>query len=570
MAENEQNSPRVLVVDDEQIVLSLVEDTLTDEGYVITTTSSPDEAIELARSQTFDFLLTDIRMPGMNGIEMARELRAITPTIGVIFMTGYANLDTAKQAIKEGAYDYIMKPFELSEIRQALERAVDKKKSDASAALSQELNRIADLSSMMYASGDLASLLRLSLSFAILQSKAQAGLAIYFDVIEYEIAVMSQNNVAGATDEIYCINISEENLGKIKKLTSPLLMTNDEQHPLFDTGILTQHGDIFLPPNVYKPGSTVLVPLLRGETMLGFISLFHDKSDEEMQCADTQFLNFISSQLAISLENLQLLEDSREAYRRLEALQEQSIQMEKMATRGQMAAEIGHELNNYLGVVVANFQLMDLRIQKGVTEGLDRFTQSITDHLDKISRFTKNLMDYSSMKEIKFEQVDINGLLRDILEFLHPQKRFRDFDLNFNSTEEDLRAEIDQGLIEQVLYNFLNNAADASLESPVKQIDVSTSRIDTGNIRISIRDHGAGIEQNKLNMLFKEKFTTKKTGHGIGLFVSKSIIDKHKGSIDVKSAPGEGAEFIIDLPVRQEAIEAADIAETQETAIPAD
>ncbi|MEZ5360077.1 MAG: response regulator [Candidatus Zixiibacteriota bacterium] len=551
MADNGQNAPSVLVVDDEQIVLSLVEDTLTDEGYLITTTSSPDEAIELAKSNTFDFLLTDIRMPGMNGIEMARELRAIIPTIGVIFMTGYANLDTAKQAIKEGAYDYIMKPFELSEIRQALERAVEKKKSDASVALSQELNRIADLSSMMYASGDLASLLRLSLSFAILQSKAQAGLAVYFDFSENEIAVMSQNNNSSIPDEILCINVSEENFGKIRKLSSPILLGAKEQHPLFGTDILDKYSDIFLPPSMYKPGSTVLVPLLRGENMLGFICLFHDKSDEEMQCADTQFLNFISSQLAISLENLQLLEDSREAYRRLEALQEQSIQMEKMATRGQMAAEIGHELNNYLGVVVANFQLMDIRIQKGVTEGLERFTQSITDHLDKISRFTKNLMDYSSLKEVKFERVDVNSLLQNIIEFLHPQKRFREFEFNFNHKDDELFAEVDQGLLEQVLYNFLNNAADASLESPVKQIDVTTSQLENDKVRISIRDHGAGIEESKLNLLFKEKFTTKKTGHGIGLFVCKSIIDKHKGLVTVKSKVGEGAEFIIDLPIVQ-------------------
>ncbi|MCK5126888.1 MAG: response regulator [candidate division Zixibacteria bacterium] len=548
MAEPGHNKASFLVVDDEQIVLSLVEDTLTDEGYSITTSISSTEAVEIAKNRQFDFLLTDIRMPGMNGIELARELRLLNPTIGVIFMTGYANLDTAKQAIKEGAYDYIMKPFELSEIRQALARAVEKKQSDASAALSQELNKIADLSNMMYTSGDLASLLKLSLSFAIIQSKADAGLATYIDRTNKELAIMSQNTNASTTDEIACLNVSDSDLDKIQSFTTPMLLSSIDMHPLHDTDTIDKHSDIFLPPNLYSPGSAVLVPLLRANTMLGFICLFHKDSDDKRAGADTQFLNFISSQLAISLENLQLLEESREAYRSLEALQEQSIQMEKMATRGQMSAEIGHELNNYLGVVVANFQLMDLRIKKGVLEGLEKYTTSITDHLDKISRFTKGLMDNSSLKEVKFEVLDINNLLSNIIEFLKPQKRFRDFDLKFTNETKTLEAEIDQGLIEQVLYNFLNNASDASIDSETKKIHIHTSMPDSDIIRISIRDYGAGIEQSKLNMLFKEKFTTKATGHGIGLVVCKNIMDKHNGLITVKSEIGKGAEFILDIP----------------------
>jgi signal transduction histidine kinase len=285
--------------------------------------------------------------------------------------------------------------------------------------------------------------------------------------------------------------------------------------------------------------------------MLGFLSLFHDTPDYELKDSDTQVLNFISSQLAISLENLQLLQDSREAYQRLEYLQDQTIQMEKMATRGQMSAEIGHELNNYLGVVTANFQLMNLRIQKGVTEGLDRFTDSINDHLDKISRFIKGLMDYSSFKKAAFEMVDINQMLRQIVEFLRPQKRFRAFDIVINTDRDVLEAQVDQGLIEQVIYNLLNNASDASADSPLKRIEITTAPGDNDMIRISIKDCGKGIDEEHLKRIFKEKFTTKDTGHGIGLVVCKNIIDKHQGRITALSAPGQGTEFVIELPIHQ-------------------
>jgi len=550
-----QNSASILVVDDEQIVVNLVEDTLTDEGYDVTTSVSALEAIELVKQQPFDFILTDIRMPEMNGIELVKEIHTVAPTIGVIFMTGYANLDTAKQAIKEGAYDYIMKPFELSEIRQAIGRAVEAKRSAAEATLSKELNKIADMSNMMYASGDFVSLLQLSLSFAILQSNASAGIAVYYDPTSEEVALLQTNSSSDTFEEICVQGMSKSEWDMISLLKMPTVIHDETMHPLYGTAVFGSHRNEILPEQFFQSKSTVIVPLVRADKVFGFISLFHGNSEYSLKSSDTQLLNFISSQLAISLENLQLLEQSREAYRRLEYLQDQTLQLEKMATRGQMSAEIGHELNNYLGVVVANFQLMNLRIQKGVTDGLERFTESIQDHLEKISRFTKGLMDYSSLKKTNFENLDVNLLLNRIVEFLRPQKRFREFDIEFSSDSEILEAEVDQGLIEQVLYNLLNNAADASLESETKRIEISTGALPNGLIRLRIRDHGAGIVKDKLDKIFKEKFTTKETGHGIGLVVCKNIIDRHNGNISVDSVHGQMTEFTIELPVTHDITE---------------
>ncbi|MCP4570546.1 MAG: response regulator [FCB group bacterium] len=545
----------ILVVDDEQIVLNLVEDTLTDDGYDVTITISAKEAIELVKQHHFDFILTDIRMPEMNGIELVKEIHEIVPTLGVIFMTGYANLDTAKQAIKEGAYDYIMKPFELSEIRQAISRAVAQRQSATEATLSQELNKIADLSSMMYASGDLASLMQLSLSFAIIQSKAKAGVAVYFNSRQEELIVMQADGRSGGAEEVCRFGVPASDWKMIPTPTAACLLENEVNHPLFGLSQFQAHKDKILPGESDQSKAVVIVPLVRADTMLGIISLFHENSEYQLKSSDTRFLGFISNQLAISLENLQLLEDSREAYSRLEELQDQTIQMEKMATQGQMSAEIGHELNNYLGVVVANFQLMNLRIRKGATEGLERFTESIEDHLDKISRFTKGLMDNSSMKKATFAKTDMNTLLTRIIEFLRPQKRFRDFDFDIKLNNDLPQIEIDQGFIEQVLYNLFNNAADASIDSPIKKIDIGSSVTADGLVRISIKDYGSGISEEKLPKLFKEKFTTKETGHGIGLVVCRNIVQRHNGKISVQSVSGQGTAFFIDLPENQDITE---------------
>jgi len=90
------------------------------------TCSSGEEAVGVLQNEPIELLITDIRMPGMDGTQLVEKARELNPAIGVVFMTGYASLTSAKDAIKQGALDYIMKPFELSEIRQAVGNAISK------------------------------------------------------------------------------------------------------------------------------------------------------------------------------------------------------------------------------------------------------------------------------------------------------------------------------------------------------------------------------------------------------------------------------------------------------------
>ncbi len=117
----------VLIVDDEKNYLVVLEDLLSDEGYNVLTASSATEALELIRNNAVDTILSDIKMPGMTGIELLDNINAIDPDLPVVLMTAYAEVDQAVSAMKKGALDHIQKPFDNSDVKRAVARGLEKR-----------------------------------------------------------------------------------------------------------------------------------------------------------------------------------------------------------------------------------------------------------------------------------------------------------------------------------------------------------------------------------------------------------------------------------------------------------
>jgi CheY-like chemotaxis protein len=128
--DEEEESPRkkigrILVVDDEEDVREGVKRFLMYEGYEVTTAESGAVALERAGAQAFDVVLTDLRMPGMSGLETLIALKRLRPELPVIVVTGYASAETVSACKREGAFDYVTKPFELPDMLRLIEAAID-------------------------------------------------------------------------------------------------------------------------------------------------------------------------------------------------------------------------------------------------------------------------------------------------------------------------------------------------------------------------------------------------------------------------------------------------------------
>jgi two-component system response regulator AtoC len=118
----------ILIVDDDEITCNLLEEVLSKEGYIVDKALDGREAIDKGENKTYDVVLTDIRMIDVDGMEVLRAYRQKSPDTVIIMMTAFGSIETAIRAIKEGAYDYVSKPFKLDEIKLTIRRALEQKR----------------------------------------------------------------------------------------------------------------------------------------------------------------------------------------------------------------------------------------------------------------------------------------------------------------------------------------------------------------------------------------------------------------------------------------------------------
>ncbi len=231
--------------------------------------------------------------------------------------------------------------------------------------------------------------------------------------------------------------------------------------------------------------------------------------------------------------------------------QEMMVSVDRYYTRGEMAGDIAHEINNYLAVLSGNIELMPLFLKRGDQEKINKKLELMKTTVDRIARFADGLMDVNQ-GEAKFVPVDLNQLIQNMLAFLKPQNRFDGIEFVTELSAELPLVELDQNQIQQTLVNLIQNAADALHESPdPRKIRVCTQRLSRGNCaRVAVIDNGPGVSAEFESSLFQKRFTTKRKGHGYGLVTCHRIIDKHNGHIGY--VHDAATEFFFEIPINHQ------------------
>ncbi len=224
---------------------------------------------------------------------------------------------------------------------------------------------------------------------------------------------------------------------------------------------------------------------------------------------------------------------------------------QKLSSIGRMAAGIAHEVNNPLAVINEKAGLIKDIIQNNSnipqSEKLTKLSDSILATVERAKDITYRLLGFASRLETRYEKLNINNVLRDVVSFLHREAAERNVNINMDFDENLTKVSTDRGQLEQVFLNILTNAVTAVDDGG--KVDISTWEEDLGTVGVSIKDNGHGMDKETLRHIFEPFFTTK-TGYGtgLGLSITYGIIKKLGGEIKADSEINSGTIFYIYLP----------------------
>jgi len=250
--------------------------------------------------------------------------------------------------------------------------------------------------------------------------------------------------------------------------------------------------------------------------------------------------------------------------RELEATHQTLLRVEKMASLGKLAASVAHELNNPLAGIATYARLLRRRREEAeasgtpVTPGDDnsRILKMVEEEALRCGDIVRNLLLFSRMPGALFAPAEVGPIVERCFMLIRHQAQLAGIELTSEVAPGLPAPECDAAQIHQAMLAMLINALEATPEGGRVGVGVERGAGDT--VRISISDTGRGIPPDVIDHIFEPFFTTKAqaAGVGLGLAIVYGIIERHHGTIDVKSKPGGGTVFTIELPVRQPAVPA--------------
>ena len=265
-----------------------------------------------------------------------------------------------------------------------------------------------------------------------------------------------------------------------------------------------------------------------------------DSRDEFGDLADA--FNHMTENLKLSRQQLEATVET------LKTTQAQLIQSEKLSGIGEFVAGVAHELNNPLTSVMGFSELLQM---DETNPQQKRHLEMVHKSALRCQKIVQSLLSFSRRHQPERKLVCVNGLVEAVVEILAYQMRTSNIEVITQLDPKLPQAMVDQHQIQQVFLNIVNNARQAIEEHRPKGCVRISSGVAGRNVRITIQDDGPGIREENLSKLFDPFFTTKDVGKGTGLGLSLcyGIVNEHGGTIQVRSKYGEGATFIIELPI---------------------
>ncbi|MFC1824413.1 response regulator [Thermodesulfobacteriota bacterium] len=483
---------KILVVDDEKVVRNGCQRVLTGKGYEeVMTAENGQQAMEILAENPVDIVLLDLKMPVMSGEEVLEKMRTLYPEIPVIIITGHGTIDTAVECMKQGAYDFITKPFQIDQFLLTINRAAEKRRLEQKAKQFQEENE-KNLYDLNLEKSRLKTIINCMANGVMVNNRN-------LEVVLHNPALMR------------LLEISEK-----------------VENPISVTQIISNQDMI-----------TTLKKMQSGEySGKAFIS-------QEFK-AKKNVLRAISAPALGPNKDVEgtvtVLEDIT-PFKRLDEMKSDFVNM------------VAHELRSPLVAIRQQNSVLLEGLAGALQEKQEEFISRGSKKIDQLLELINDLLDIAKIEAGKHIQHQIPTNLEDIIKETVSlmESRAREQNVTLNYACRNMKpVQADPKRIEEVFSNLITNAVNYSPDGG--SVDVSAQGLGE-YVEIKVMDTGVGIDSEELPKIFdkfyrvKHQKTRQVMGTGLGLSIVKGIVEAHHGTIDVESTPNKGTTFRVLLPV---------------------
>lgn len=485
----------VLIVDDERIIRDGAERILTKEKWTVATAENGAQGLALLNENAFEILLLDLMMPGISGMEVLKKVQETHPDLLVIVITGYATVENAVEAMKSGAYDFIPKPFTPDQLRLVVRRAVDRLNLKREA----ELLRIERAKSLRDVANEKSRTLTIInyMADGVLVTDRKGFVVLNNPAVTRMLGLEGESPLG---KHLFDWTKNEDFTQMVEKV----LQMEGSDSPQGTSQELAWGN----PPKSFFMAHAAPVRNEQGE-ILGSVTILNDVTwFKELDRMKSDFVDMVSHELRSPLSSIR---------------QQVSLFVEGL---------VG-DLNEKQHQLLSRVQM----------------------RIDGLIGMINNLLDLSRIEAGRLvqqkERIIISDAIHDVVELMTPEAQSKQLSFEVNIDSQLLPIYADRQSMETVFTNLLSNAVKYNREGG-KIVISAQNRGDF--VEIKVADTGVGIAKADLPQVFdkffriRTEYTRKVVGSGLGLPLTKAIIEAHLGTITVESEQGQGTTFVVLLP----------------------
>ena len=536
--------PRILVVDDEQHMCDVCTRVLQRGGYDVVATSDPKVAVWTLRSdQRFDLLLTDIKMPEMSGLDLARIARERDPAIAIIIMTGFASMENLHQSVQRGVADFIFKPFELEHLRLAVDQALNKRSILQDNLRLHALEQLFESSRALSTTLELSELAHILLRVTTKESNCRAGFVL-----------LAEGQSALTT-------IPSASEGQLLDAGQRLAQRAFEERRTIVAG-----DGPFCQLDGVEFHQAFAVPL-RAQGDVNGVLLLCDDGPGALQPGVQEEVTLLANHAGAVLRNAYLYSQLGDAYQRLQELDRLKSEFISIAS---------HELRTPLSIVLG-YTMMVRDQSKGEHR---QYLQRVMDNAQRIKDIVDDMVSLRHLEtgeaHLALEPVVLQELIAQTIERMRPVMLNRPQEFQFELPEQPLVFLCDREKVLLILGHLISNAIKFTPEGgrisiraalrqagPPENISrvILPSRPASAKIPwviVEIEDTGIGIPEREQPRIFDrfyqvaDSLTRDHGGTGLGLTLVRELVGVLGGAIWLASREGQGSTFALALPYRQD------------------